>query len=137
MDGETIITLLIIVVVIIWNLVVKIREKLGTVQTGPPFSKKLRGRHVELEDLGPISIIGEQTEHVRQIDVSRTAKDKIIESSKPAGRGLDKMARRTEVGETSEKVEGLPTGRRQLQQAVVWSEILAPPLALRNDNDMT
>jgi hypothetical protein len=132
MDTETIIALIIVVVGVLWNLIVKMREKMAVPDSVSPWAAQEEQAETYMEDLSPYTIIEEKV----QVPLSKSMlsaeddsfllsgvnKRKVIPDAKPTYHRSGRRKRRSQYGCTSQS---------KLQEAVVWSEILAPPLALR------
>ncbi len=135
MDGETLITLIIIVIGVLWNLVVKMREKMTLPDSTSPWSEEEEQEEVYYsEDLSPYTIVEEEkvqapflrpetTLHDNSYLVTRAQKKEEIPEVKTIQEPV-RIKRRP-------LMRGIPKGK--LKQAIVWSEILAPPLSLRSE----
>ena len=141
MKFEHLIWIIIFLVLVVSVIIKKVRGAAKTSEKGiakrlPEWKEKLNkfmsqvqqmAREGEpLEDLGPIrkEIVSERTE--------QTIEKPLLPKIKPALLKADAESIETAVSGKEILPKDLEFGIQDLRKAVIWSEILAPPLALRD-----
>ena len=142
MKFENLIWIIIFLVYVVWLIIKKVRAASKTSENGiakrlPEWKEKLNkfmsqvqqmaGEEEPLEDLGPIrkEISSERIEQAIEKPPLPKIKPALVkadaESAEPAVSGKEILPKDLEFG------------IQDLRKAVIWSEILAPPLALRDE----
>lgn len=134
MDAETIITLVIIAVGVLWNLIVKMRERMTLPESSPPWAEREEQAETYMEDLSPYTVVEEKetrtsplaSEYPSQESSFFLSREKPKETVPDTKSIYDSKCRKkqSQCGRMS---------RSKLKEAVIWSEILAPPVAVRFD----
>ena len=140
MKFEHLIWIIIFLVYVVWLIIKKVRAASKTSEKGitkrlPEWKEKLNkfmsqvqqmaAEGEPLEDLGPIKEIS--SERIEQV-IEKPPLPKI----KPALMKADAESKEPAVSGKEILPKDLEFGIQDLRTAVIWSEILAPPLALRD-----
>ena len=133
MDTETIITLIIVVIGILWNLIVKMREKMTLPESAPPWSGQEEPAEMYEEDLSPYTIVSEEEIKVPLSETEPSSQETpFFLSGMKAKEYVYDTKRRHDSGRRKKLRPYKCISRSKLKEAIVWSEILAPPLSLRS-----
>lgn len=137
MDAETIITLVIIAIAVLWNLISKMRQRMGPTGTPPMWPRQNEPVEMYEEDLSPYTVIESQDKSMASEVVSLkgtreptyylAGKKKKVEQQ-PVPETIEEVAVREG---RAKKYRGVSSAK--LREAVIWAEILAPPLSLRSE----
>lgn len=133
MDTETIITLIIVAIGILWNLIAKMRERMAVPDSVSPWAVQEEQAETYTEDLSPYTVIEEEVKaplsksmlsaEGNSFFLSGANKKKTVLDAKPIFHRSGRRKRRAQYRCTSQS---------KLKEAIIWSEILAPPLAIRS-----
>jgi len=141
MKFENLIWIIIFLVYVVWLIIKKVRAASktsgqGSVKRLPEWKKKLNklmsqvqqmaGEGEPLEDLGPIR---EESFSER---IEQAIEKPPLPKIKPALVKADAESMEPAVAGKEIRPKDLEFGVQDLRKAVIWSEILAPPLALRD-----
>lgn len=131
MDTETIITLIIVAIGILWNLIAKMREKMTLPESAPPWSGQEEPAEMYEEDLSPYTVI-EDEESTLPIPKSESfQEDSFLLSGMMPKKDIPVSKSIYDSGQRKRRLKCKGISRSKLKEAIIWSEILAPPLSLR------
>jgi len=137
MDLETIITILIVFFVVVFQLLKRlISAKTAAPGKVPAWKQKLDGVLSQIQEEFETEMAGDSSEPAyRDHIVPEAAAETVTVTPPEWDYRAERISRMEEpsASKTDEQKEEVEAGFMDLQQAIVWSEILAPPLALRNE----
>lgn len=132
MDTETIITLIIVVVGVLWNLIVKMRERMAVPDSVSNWATQEEQAETYTEDLSPYTIIEEEVKEPLSKSMLSAEENSFFLSGVNKKKTVpDTIPTNSSSGRRKRRLKYRCTSQSKLQEAIIWSEILAPPLSLR------
>lgn len=137
MDFETIITILIVSIIVVFQLLKRLfSAKTAASGKVPAWKQKLDGALSQIREELKTEMAGDSPEPAYRDHIVPEAEPETVAVTPPKrDYRAERISRMEELSapKTDEQKEEVDVGFMDLQQAIIWSEILAPPLALRNE----
>jgi len=137
MDFETIITILIVFAVVVFQLLKRLfSAKTAAPGKVPAWKQKLGDTLSQIREEFETEMVDDSSEPAYRDHIVPEATAETVTVTPPErDYRAERIHRMEELSapKTDEQKEEVDAGLMDLQQAIVWSEILAPPLALRNE----